>query len=227
MAYVLGLLFADGNLLDSRISSRTCYFGLTSKDLTLIHDIKSILNSKHRIYEKPAGWMKIRDKTYFHQKVYRLRIGSKKMCSDLLLLGLTPNKSLSMKMPDVPEPFYGYFLRGYFDGDGCVNVHILRNKLSPSIQIIFVSGSLAFLDKAKLMIESLTKIRVHNKVYRGTGAFYLRYKGRAALTVLSYMYQDLTAVPYLERKYKIYQEYMEYLKIFGLKHHSRFLDLLH
>lgn len=44
------------------------------------------------------------------------------MCEDLSKLGAIQNKSLILKFPDkiIPEKFMRDFIRGYFDGDGCV-----------------------------------------------------------------------------------------------------------
>lgn len=44
------------------------------------------------------------------------------MCEDLSRLGAITNKSLNLKFPDkiIPEKFMRDFIRGYFDGDGCV-----------------------------------------------------------------------------------------------------------
>ena len=44
------------------------------------------------------------------------------MCEDLSKLGAIQNKSLNLKFPDkiIPEKFMRDFIRGCFDGDGCV-----------------------------------------------------------------------------------------------------------
>ena len=34
--------------------------------------------------------------------------------------GLTPKKSHTMKLPDIPDAYFFHFVRGYFDGDGGV-----------------------------------------------------------------------------------------------------------
>ncbi|QTD42045.1 LAGLIDADG family homing endonuclease [Sporosarcina sp. Te-1] len=47
-------------------------------------------------------------------------INSKVIKSDLEKLGITPNKSRSVRFPDVPDEFLPSFIRGVIDGDGWV-----------------------------------------------------------------------------------------------------------
>ncbi|MGN0966721.1 MAG: LAGLIDADG family homing endonuclease [Candidatus Coprovivens sp.] len=50
-----------------------------------------------------------------------LTYSSKKMCEDLTKLGAFRNKSLTLKFPDfLDSKLMSHFIRGYFDGDGCV-----------------------------------------------------------------------------------------------------------
>ena len=76
-----------------------------------------------------------------NQELYTLTIGNKVMINDLLLLGLTPNKSLDVKFPILNKDLYSHFIRGYFDGDGCIC--LLSNK---SWHINFCSGSKFLMD---------------------------------------------------------------------------------
>lgn len=55
--------------------------------------------------------------------MYRLACYSKKSYTDLINKGCGINKSLILKFPDetqVPQNLISHFIRGYFDGDGCV-----------------------------------------------------------------------------------------------------------
>ena len=52
-----------------------------------------------------------------------LTFSSVEMCQDLTNLGAVRAKSLLIEFPDeniVPEKLMPHFIRGYFDGDGCV-----------------------------------------------------------------------------------------------------------
>lgn len=70
-------------------------------------------------------FMKCDNKISFRakQKAYRIAIYSKELALDLIKLGCFQNKSLILKFPteqQVPKHLIHHFMRGYFDGDGCV-----------------------------------------------------------------------------------------------------------
>jgi len=121
MAYVLGLLYADGSLEDASYL-RGKYIRLTSTDKELIFRVRRWLDSEHTIiiYLKP-------DSLYGKQR-YFLRIGSHKLYNSLTKLGLYPNKSLTIKFPNIPSKYLKDFIRGYFDGDGCVYLELSKNQ---------------------------------------------------------------------------------------------------
>jgi intein/homing endonuclease len=51
-------------------------------------------------------------------------------------MGMVPNKSLVLKFPDIPKEMYRHFIRGYFDGDGSLCLHInKRGKFQPLLSI--------------------------------------------------------------------------------------------
>ena len=54
---------------------------------------------------------------------YKLSIAYAKLSDDAYKLGVVYNKSLVLTFPTfdiVPEKYMNHFIRGYFDGDGCV-----------------------------------------------------------------------------------------------------------
>lgn len=208
MAYVFGLLTADGAIEDVRKSSRTCYVCIGSKDRILIEDVRKCLSSNHRIYtRKPQLNSYPNGKMYLNSTFYYLRIGSKKMFQNLIDLGLTPRKSLTIKLPDVPDNYFGYFLRGYFDGDGCINLYQLNIQSKIRIKVIFTSGSKIYLTQLSKRLNRLIKTSNLN-ITRNGDAFRLTYRKKDSLKVLAYMYKNLDLAPYLERKYLIYQNYL-------------------
>lgn len=205
MAYVLGFLFADGALIDANRSSRTCYVTISSKDKQIVYQIRQALGSKHNIYVRKPGLMYIRGKQYLRSSQYTLRIGSKKMFTDLANLGLQSRKSLVMTFPKVPDEYLSFFLRGYFDGDGCVYVGTSKGTLR--INVIFTSGSENFLSALKNRLSHLLGLDTSLQFYE-EHAYRLIYRNANGLKLLNYMYQNLTQAPYLERKYLKYQQFL-------------------
>ena len=196
MAYVLGFIFADGAIEDCRRSSRTCYIQLTNNNKDLLWEVRNVIQSNHRLYFRSPHSRKFGDKTYHCKGTYNLRVGSKVIYKDLLSYGLCPRKSLVIKLPVIPEMLFSFFLRGYFDGDGCVNVYKKR------IRVIFTSGSKIFLEQVAEQINARGLIRCDRRCFR------LIYDRALALNVLDIIYQDLNEVPYLKKKYNIYQDFL-------------------
>jgi len=182
MAYILGLWFADGNL-----EKDLKRFSICSIDIELLDKIKRAMKSEH-----PLGLNKKGGRTY------RLAIGRKEMCKDILSLGGTPCKSLTAKFPKVPREFIHHFIRGNFDGDGSIS---LGYKGSPHISFL---GTKEFLQGILDNIELDGKIKKNNSCR----IHYLQFSGLKAQKVLKYMYSDSHI--YLERKHKRYIKAMEW-----------------
>ena len=206
MAYVLGFIYADGAVIDSRISSRTCYLLLSNNDSDLLYQIRKTLSSDHKLDYRPATKRNFgKGKTYLCKPSYRLRIGNKAIYTDLLSYGLIPRKSLTIELPEIPDRYFSFFLRGYFDGDGCVNTG--ARKSGRIIQVIFTSGSFVFLNRLSEKVSDILRIKPKNTPFQ-SGAFRLAFRANEAISVCKFMYKDLEISPFLKRKYEIYQEYL-------------------
>lgn len=144
MAYILGFLYADGNLVQTKRGSY--YFSFYSGDKNLLVAIREKLKSTHAISKRK----------HTSGKVYRMQIGSKTMVSDLIECGLDTTKAHRLQFPAIPEKYIGHFVRGYFDGDGNVwvgSTHLKRKKASKAMLVSFTSCSKLFLKKLHLLLE--------------------------------------------------------------------------
>lgn len=207
MAYVLGFIYADGAVEDCRKSSRTCYLQLSNNDRDLLEQIRNAMSSNHALYYRSARMVTFRGMTYKCKESYNLRIGNKKIYQDLLLsYGLKPRKSLIIELPEIPEEFFAFFLRGYFDGDGCVNIY-RRGINQKVIQVVFTSGSCVFLHKINERISDILEIKLKTVRFQ-SNAYRLSYRAREAVFVCNFMYRDLNVAPYLKYKYEIYERYL-------------------
>ena len=129
-AYVLGLIYSDGSL------DRDGYgFSFVSKDYELISLFKKTIKSEHKICEIKSHDSRT-DKIYTR---FSIHICSKKITKDLLNLGLSNSKSFSCNYPEIPKKLIWHFIRGLFDGDGCITNTGKVGKLSFSI---ILSGEL-------------------------------------------------------------------------------------
>ena len=203
MAYLLGFIYADGAIEDVRKSSRTCYLHLSSVDRGILVKMKAALSSNHRIYSRPQRKSQFFGKIYICSKSYYLRIGNKNIYQDLLNLGLIPRKSLTLKFPDIPDNCFRFFLRGYFDGDGCLSTYKHVSRIKLNIKSIFTSGSYTFLKSLSEKIVNTNIVKPKNIIKNGR-AYRLIYPKSESINILTLMYSRLKSAPYLERKYQKY-----------------------
>ncbi|MBU1178506.1 hypothetical protein KJ903_04830 [Patescibacteria group bacterium] len=200
MAYVLGFFIADGSMTVNPRGSKYLDFHITDGDL--LFKIREVLNSNHKIGEKVLPHQK---------KVYRLQIGSKKMFSDLLKLGVKPRKTGHEIMPDVPNNCFRNFLRGYFDGDGnvwCGYSH-KKNHSQPILTLVtvFTSKGEYFLRSIKRLLTERLELKggigYHSRAYR------LNYSVVDSIKLYTFMYQDLMNDLFLARKKKVFEEFIK------------------
>lgn len=209
MSYVLGLVYSDGAIEDVRKSSRTCYFTVSSNDKSLLVQVRKALSSNHTIYSRKPRVVKFTSgKSYLCRKSFILRVGNKKMFDDLIGLGLTPRKSLKLVFPQIPPRYFSYFLRGYFDGDGCLMSWVPKGQFASRILVAFTSGCEYFLKTLSEKLHNNINTGI-KKVYKNGAAFNLVYRKRDGLKILSFMYHNLNKAPFLDRKYAIYKNYLD------------------
>lgn len=149
MAYILGFIFADGNLVKSKRGNH--YMTIYSADLYLLKSMAAVMESNHKI----SGRRKV-NRTGI---VYRIQIGSMEIFKDLVRIGLVPNKVCRMRLPiNTPDIYISDFIRGYFDGDGCVwsgMTHKQRKIHTMALQVYFTSASHEFLCDLLFVLKKL------------------------------------------------------------------------
>lgn len=204
MAYVLGFFAADGNMLKNKRGAHFIEF--TSTDKEIIDEIRNSLKSNLAIGE-------YQPKNKNHNKRYRLQIGSREIFNDLIKLGMTPSKSLTIKLPPVPEKHFHHFVRGYFDGDGNVTISRYirsdRNSKKKSVTLLsgFTSGSKNFLEKLHLKLKKLAKISGGTLYYHQ--GYRLYFSVNDSLLLYKFLYKNLNNNLYLSRKKKVFEKYFK------------------
>jgi len=193
-AYILGLLYADGNVYKNYIS-----ISLIDKDV--LEKIVDIIAFGKR------GIIKERESSSYFQsskkgkKQYRFTFSSKKMCKDLLLCGCSPDKTFLIKLPLLDEHLMRHFVRGYFDGDGCLC--ITKNKNNSCITIV---SNKTFIEELSLYVNKILGINSKNK-NKKNDINYLGITGRNQVKkFLNWIYQDANI--FIQRKYNKYNEFL-------------------
>ena len=114
-AYVLGLIYTDGNLLKEHYSSKrkqyVDYYGISisQKDPEILEKVRKAMS-----LNRPVLKIKNNRDSYLHLLFFR----DKGIFERLESIGLCPSKSLTITFPKIPVQYVGGFLRGLFDGDG-------------------------------------------------------------------------------------------------------------
>lgn len=204
MAYTLGYIYADGSLEDAA-AIRGKYIRVSSVEKNNIVKIRNWLSSEHTIISIPP-------KTKNSQVGYLLRIGSHTMYDDLVKLGLYPKKSLTIKFPQVPKKYLAHFVRGYFDGDGCVRIDMKKGRrqvlILNKLCTVFTSGSKEFLLELAVQIRKSAETDLL-KVYNGHHSFMLSYTTSDSVKIFKWMYGKVSGNSYLKRKATVYAQYFQ------------------
>lgn len=195
MAYVLGYFAADGCMYTNPGGSK--FINFVSTDYEILEKVKKILDSRHRIGPKKQSNPRCRP-------TFWLQIGSKEIYDDIGKLGLFPRKEHRLKTPNVPSMYFRDFLRGYFDGDGCVSYGYYKRKNRRSkvftLTIRFASSSREFLSDVKnRLVRSMDFKR--GFITKSCGCFYLAYSKKDSIELFKYMYNKINDGFYLKRKY--------------------------
>jgi hypothetical protein len=134
-------------------------------------------------------------KTYFN-----LQIGCKELIYDLMNLGLTPKKSLTVTDSVIPKNYQWDFLRGLIDADGCIHIRKLNytTTLSPCL---YLFGNHPLLEGVKNIINEKGYFKYRKRESGSCSELY--YGGRQQVTrILDKIYY---CKPYLDRKFAIYK----------------------
>lgn len=128
-AYFLGLMYADGNLEKDR---PRISIGLQEEDCYLLNGFKNSLQ-----YNGPLIYKK-RTNRPNNKRLWALQLNSQRLYEGLIRCGCTPNKSLTVRFPietEVPTAILNHFIRGYFDGDGCIMYRVDGNRHRQNLTI--------------------------------------------------------------------------------------------
>lgn len=200
-AYWVGFLGADGCIHD-KISMIS--LNLSLKDESQLKKFKEALNTNYPIHNR---------KVNLKYSACSINIRSKEIVRDLIDKGVVPRKSLILKSPkNIPDSLIKHWIRGYFDGDGCVGIYVdkksSRNRLSLRTSIIGTQEVLEFI---------LNQIGLSQIIRRMTNskAFVFQAAGKKGLQLYYYMYSNATI--YLERKRKKFEKYIKERKIYNRK----------
>lgn len=191
-AYWLGFLYADGYIANDG-KKHIIELCLAEKDMSHVQKFQKLM-----CHLKPIALKKsvLNDKLFLS---YRYSVTDINIVNDIIALGCTPNKSLTVKYPDITQDLNRHFIRGYFDGDGSITYS------GDKILLSLCSGSIEFLNSIQNIyineIEDYTEVKI---LFDKRSNVKTLSKGglEAPLALLDYLYKD--CLVYLDRKYQKY-----------------------
>lgn len=185
-AYILGFLAADANL------KRDCLtLCLAEKDGEHVFFIRESIGMGNIKYKK------VRSKTE-QPKIYgqyQLTLCNRVLSENLQKWGIIENKSFKLNPPpSLNSKLIRHWIRGYFDGDGCVT----QNKKQPMFNVLGTKEVMQFILDEFKKTGVITKMQV--KPYKNI--FKLANCSFICLYFLEWLYKDSDY--YLDRKYQKY-----------------------
>lgn len=197
-AYWLGFIFADGTissdpLYDYKKKSYTFELSLKNEDSNHLEKLRTLFNTPRPIINS--------------ENRCRLLVNSKHLWETLNNYGCTPRKSLTLQFPDKnifkTEDLIRHFIRGYFDGDGCISYgntdHTILN-----MQLL---GTKNFLQNILLYLpmefRDLTLRHNHNNENEET--YLINTSNKKAYRFFKYLYENSNV--FLDRKYQRFAHY--------------------
>lgn len=188
-AYFLGILYADGAHITER---NAVTLSLNEDDKNLLHRLNNLLQPL-----KPLQYVNINS----GRGQYRLTIQNKKISKRMLELGLVKAKTHKIIFPEwIDKKLIRHFVRGYFDGDGCVSNRVFSmvgtESFLNSVQIILIDE----LGLSKTKFDKRHKNRKDNITS-------IRYCGKNNLKkIMDWFYADANI--YLNRKLEKFKMYV-------------------
>lgn len=214
-AYWLGFIFADGYINSSPIEEdKKSIYGF---ELSIqLSDLNHLLK-----FKKFTSYSK---NLIIDSYRCRFTVSNKHLWNTLNSYGCTPRKSLILEFPDesifIESDKYSkkelirHFIRGYFDGDGCISRHVNKHIVSPHVEIL---GTKNFMDK--IIEYSGINANIRHDKRHNENTISLEYTVENGFKFINYLYSNCTI--YLDRKYKLFNFFKQ-----GSRSVEEFTELL-
>ena len=197
-AYILGLLFSDG-CINSNIKHRQIRLKLT--DVEMVEQVKDKLGY--------TGKLHIAEKYGQHNKTACLIICNKKMYEDVQKLGIKKQKTFDCGYPPCLNGYDADFIRGYFDGDGCICVGFMKKDNRPYSEVKII-GTENFVQGAMFVLMEngiYASMDNDNRLIKEKGIRNLRIRRlKDVLKFREFIYNDIQGQMFLNRKYEKFKQ---------------------
>jgi hypothetical protein len=208
-AYFLGFLYADGY---NNVKRSCVELSCASKDKEVLEYLNCEIESN-----KPIRLVESKG-----VKSCRIDWCSKKLCTDLKRLGCVQNKTFKIKMPDIGKNLVRDFIRGYFDGDGCISYSVIEkdNSLGSILNgVVTIVGTESFCNSIRQIIKDELEVNTSllcRNPERDNNIRTIQLAGnQQVIKFMNWIYKDANL--YMNRKYEKFLSLQEVLKERKLK----------
>ena len=139
-----------------------------------------------------------------------LRVGSDKLCNDLIKHGCLPRKTFILKWPTtIPENLIRHFIRGLFDGDGCVLSKSKHNQMAPNFRFQ-ITGTKDICQGTNEFFHKLFNFKLIKLYHHRNSYVYLLGGNYQVKQVFFYLYNNSNKNLKLRRKYNKFKKILKY-----------------
>ena len=190
-AYWIGWIISDGAITNN--PEKTKY----QLELTIKKEDEKIL---YLLQDD----LKVEDKVYDSGELYkRFSLGCKNIINDLDKLGITQNKSFTVKVPydKINPELYSHLIRGLFDGDGGFTVYT-RATGQKCQELSFCGNEEVVTWIANTLFKAIPDL-THNSITKESSIKRIRWSSKKDIKLITgYMYED-KGNHYLDRKFNL------------------------
>lgn len=191
-AYWLGFLMADGYN--------------SGKFIRLdIQDEGHLEKFRNEIYINNDMPVRKKKNIINNKDIFYLTIQDSRILNDVEKLGVLNKKSMITKYPHIKSEYDRYFIKGVFDGDGCLTYSMDGNYRRYTFSIV---GSYDLMKSLQLII-SKNDVNIKFRKMKSIYSIYLR-GNRQIIRILDWLYNGTNV--HLDRKYEKYQDMLNYYK---------------
>ena len=194
-AYILGLLYADGS-----ISNNGFEISLMETDKELLEKLSIIIYNKIVLYYRKAKKYRT-EYDNICKPQYRFEVTSSTMKNDLIKHGCMQAKTFKIRFPELTnENIYRGFIRGYFDGDGCICVPTKH----PDNVTVTITSNTKFCDGLAEYVRNVVGVNMKSCIrYKDVSNTRLT-GGQQVRKFMNWLYDDATI--YMKRKFEKYNK---------------------
>ena len=182
--YWAGFIAADGYIRDDNRHSLIIH--LCSDDVDHLYKIKKLTEYEGNINQS-------------NRECYISFTGEWYVDKLQELYNIVPRKTYTVIIPEnIPKELLHHFVRGYFDGDGCIYSYQQYPRIN------FSSGSSKLLDQLRKIFYTNGIIVQGKNDLPPISNIQIGYSGSNAMKILNWMYDGSTELTRLDRKYNKY-----------------------